>query len=74
MPSEVVQFVKPVEKKTHWVRIQFSEDLDSYLIDSSFKSGPKNMFIDGAIVQARLEQYMALLFQEAEDYRRSLRK
>lgn len=64
----------PPEPKTHFVTIQFSEQDDHYLISSSFKSGPKNMFIDGRVADERLKQYLSLFYMEAEDYRRSLRK
>jgi len=63
----------PPEPKTHWVTIQFSEKDDHYLLSSSFKSGPNNMFIDGKVADERLKQYLSLLFAEAEDYRRGLR-
>ena len=62
------------EKKSHWIRLQFDEDFDHFLVDGSYKSTPGNMFIDGYQASERFKIYIGQLMFEVEEFKRDIRK
>lgn len=62
------------ETPSHWIRIQFDESFDHFLVDGSYKSTPKNMFIDGYQTHERALVYLKQLMYEVEEFRRNKRK
>ena len=58
------------EKKPHWIRLQFDEDFNHFLVDGSYKHTPGNMFLDGFVAAERFKQYLTCLMAEVEDFKR----